>query len=123
LNQRILLIHHARISADSLAVGIEGGGVSERVAVHVEKVVHEALDLLQAKLPAGVTVDTSLRAGRAAILGDPTQVHQVLQNLGTNAVQAMPSGANLAVSLEVARFDTAQPATLGTVGAGEWLVL
>src|SRR5262245_2157667 len=44
-------------------------GLGERVAVHVEKVAREALDLLEAKLPAGIHVEAKLRAGRAAMLG------------------------------------------------------
>ena len=68
-------------------------GVGERVAVHVEKVVREALDLLAAKLPPDVTLHAKLHTGPAAMLGDATQVHQVLMNLATNAIQAMPSGA------------------------------
>ena len=41
-----------------------------------------------------------LHAGGAAVMGDPTQIHQVLMNLLTNAVQAMPSGGTLRVSLD-----------------------
>ncbi len=80
-------------------------GVGERVAVHVEKVVREALDLLAAKLPPNVTLHAKLHAGRAAMLGDPTQVHQVLMNLATNAIQAMPSGGTLRVSLDALRVE------------------
>src|SRR5215470_16259187 len=43
----------------------------ERVPVHVERVIEEALDLLVGKLAAAVRVDAQLRAGRAAVLGDP----------------------------------------------------
>src|SRR5215471_1395366 len=85
-------------------------GVGERVAVHVEKVVGEALDLLAAKLPTGVNIKRQLRAGRAAVLGDPTQVHQVLMNLATNAIQAMPTGGTLRVSLEGVRVEAARVA-------------
>ncbi len=60
-------------------------GVGEQVAVHVERVAREALDQLAAKLPVNVTIAPRLRAGRAAVRGDPTQVHQVLMNLATNA--------------------------------------
>jgi signal transduction histidine kinase len=98
-------------------------GVGERVAVHVEAVVREALDLVAAKLPEGVTIEARLRAGRAAMLGDPTQVHQVLMNLATNAIQAMTSGGALRVSLDVERLDKPRIATTGTIATGEYVVL
>ena len=37
--------------------------------------------MLASNLPAGVTVHAQLHAGRAAMLGDATQVHQVVMNL------------------------------------------
>ena len=97
--------------------------VGEPVAVHAEKVVREALDLLSAKLPPSVSLSAELRAGRAGVLGDPTQVHQVLMNLGTNAVQAMPSGGILRVSLDAVRCEAARAATIGKVAAGDYVVL
>jgi CheY-like chemotaxis protein len=57
------------------------------------------------------------------VMGDPTQVHQVLMNLMTNAIQAMPSGGSLQVSLEALRLEQPRAATTGPVPAGEWLVL
>ena len=65
----------------------------------------------------------SCDAGRAAMLGDPTQVHQVLMNLGTNAVQAMPSGGTLSVSLDTVRCEVGRAATIASVEAGEYVVL
>jgi len=98
-------------------------GVGERVAVHFEKVVREALDLLAAKLPPNVTLHAKLHAGPAAMLGDATQVHQVLMNLATNAIQAMPSGGTLRVSLDAVRIDTARTPTIGTIAPAEYLAL
>jgi PAS domain S-box-containing protein len=99
-------------------------GVGERVAVHVEKVVREALDFVSAKLPPNITLHAKLRAGRSAILGDATQVHQVLMNLATNAVHAMPEGGTLRVSLDVSRIDASQVPTIGVLAAAsEYLVL
>jgi CheY-like chemotaxis protein len=97
--------------------------VGERVAVNVEKVVREALDLLSAKLPEHVTLHAKLHAGPAAMLGDATQVHQVLMNLATNAVQAMPQGGTLRVALDAVRVDAARATTIGNVAPGEYLVL
>ncbi|HYL24962.1 MAG TPA: PAS domain-containing protein, partial [Burkholderiales bacterium] len=98
-------------------------GVGERMPVHVEEVVREALDQLAAKLPENVTIAPRLHAGRAAMLGDSTQVHQVVMNLANNAVQAMPHGGVLRVALETVRLDTARSATVGAVMPGEYIVL
>jgi PAS domain S-box-containing protein len=75
-------------------------GMGERVPVHVQSVVVEALDQLAGSLPAGITLQQQLDAGDAAVLGDPTQVHQVVMNLCANAVQAMKSRGTLTVTLD-----------------------
>ena len=98
-------------------------GVGERVAVHVEAVVREALNLLGGGLPEGVRLRSDLRAGRAAMLGDPTQVHQVVMNLATNGLQAMPQAGVLRVTLEVLRFEAPRAASIGAVSPGEYIVL
>ncbi len=98
-------------------------GTGERVPVHVEKVVREALDLLQAKLPPRITLRTHLRAGRAALQGDATQIHQLLMNIGTNAVHAMPGEGTLSVALDAAEVGELRQVTVGTVTPGSWLVL
>jgi PAS domain S-box-containing protein len=98
-------------------------GVGERTAVHVEATVREALDLLTANLPVGIQVEVHFRAGRAAVLGDQTQIHQVIMNLATNAIQAMTSGGTLRVSLDNIYFDGSLAVTTGLVAAGDWLAL
>jgi len=97
--------------------------VGERVPVHVERVVREVLELVSAKLPPNVTAHSHLHAGRAAVLGDATQVHQVVANLATNAIQAMPGGGTLRVELAVESVDAPRAATIGGVLAGEHVVL
>jgi signal transduction histidine kinase/CheY-like chemotaxis protein len=97
--------------------------VGERAPVHVERVVREALDLVMAKLPPSVTVRAKLHAGAAAVIGDATQVHQVVANLATNAVHAMPDGGTLRIELGVERIEAARGATIGSLAAGEYVVL
>ena len=97
-------------------------GVGERVPVHVEEVVREALDQLAASLPENVTIAPRLRAGRAAMLGDSTQVHQVVMNLANNGVQAMLQGGVLRVTLETIRFEAPRTATVGAIAAGDYIV-
>ena len=98
-------------------------GSGERLPVHVEEVVSETLDLIAAKVKTGITIERDFAAGRAAILGDPTQIHQVLMNLATNALQAMPDGGSLRVSLSIVTNDTARAATTAVLEAGEFIAL
>ncbi len=98
-------------------------GVGERRPVHVEGIVREALELVHANLPDNILVQTKLQTGHAAMLGDSTQVHQVVMNLVTNAVQAMTSGGTLRVSLELALLDAPHMGTTATIGAGEYITL
>lgn len=97
--------------------------VSERGPVHVEQVIREGLGMLSGKLPSNIVIVDELNAGRAALLGDATQVHQVLMNLATNAVQAMPSGGILRVSLDLRRPLTGFIATVGAVQVADYILL
>jgi CheY-like chemotaxis protein len=96
-------------------------GMGERVPVHVQSVVAEALDLLAASLPRGVSLQRRLAAGDAAVLGDPTQIHQVVMNLCANAVQAMKTEGELAVALEAVALHEPRVVTTSELPAGDYL--
>jgi CheY-like chemotaxis protein len=74
--------------------------LGERVPVHVQSVVEETLDMLAASLPAVVHLERALDAGNAAVLGNATQLHQVVMNLCTNAAHAMQNGGVLTVAVD-----------------------
>jgi PAS domain S-box-containing protein len=82
-------------------------GLAEREPVHVQSVVNETLELLAASLPPGVRLERRLEAGDAAVIGDATQLHQVVMNLCTNATHAMEGGGVLTVVLD--RADVVAP--------------
>jgi PAS domain S-box-containing protein len=58
-------------------------------AVRIGPVIHEGLELVETTLPGNIAVHADLSAGSALVRADPTQVHQVLLNLISNAVHAM----------------------------------
>ena len=99
-----------------------GSGVAKRVAVHVEAVVHEALELIAVNLPPRIRIESRFQVGRAAMLGDPTQIHQVTMNLAMNACQAMGNGT-LRVELVARNLPEARSVTTGLLEPGDYIVL
>ncbi len=91
--------------------------------IQVVPVIQEVLQQLQPGLPASVTIDFTGPASRAAILGDNTELHQVVMNLCTNAVKAMPGGGSVEIGLEAVEVREAKPMTLGSVSPGNWVRL
>ncbi|KIG14150.1 multi-sensor hybrid histidine kinase [Enhygromyxa salina] len=68
--------------------------------VLISELVRETLGMLRSSLPATVTITPTLRA-TSAVLSDPTEIHQVLMNLCTNAGLAMEhSGGVLGIELD-----------------------
>ena len=62
---------------------------AERRPVRVSEVVEDVLRLLRATIPSTIALKSDIRDMNANVLGDPTQLHQVLMNLGTNAAHAV----------------------------------
>lgn len=96
---------------------------NERIPVHVEAVVQESIDLVSATLSPAVRISSALKAGRAAMLGDPTQIHQVVMNLITNAAQAMPDGGSIDVGLYTMTATEQRITTTGLLPPAPYLVL
>lgn len=98
-------------------------GLGQRVPVHVPSVVSETLDALLPTLPPNVHLARSVALSDVGVMGDPTQVHQVVLNLCANAVQAMRHGGRLDVTLDELRL--AEPLTVLTtvLPAGPYLRL
>lgn len=61
----------------------------ESVPVEVHLVVQEALKLLRATIPTTIRFDDNDISEVGCILADPTQIHQVVMNICTNAYQSM----------------------------------
>ncbi len=69
--------------------------------VHLQRTILETVDLLRATIPSTIDFQQRLNAGNGVTMADPTQVHQVLMNLCTNAAHAMrETGGRLTISLE-----------------------
>ncbi len=74
---------------------------TERKLIDLIPIIKETLRFLRASLPTTIEIRTRLKAEKAMVMADPTQIHQVLLNLATNAAHAMEeTGGVLEVRLE-----------------------
>jgi signal transduction histidine kinase/ActR/RegA family two-component response regulator len=73
----------------------------ERKPTKVQHIIEEALKLLRASIPASIEIIHEIDEDCRPVMGDATQIHQVIMNLCTNAYQAMQDkGGRLTVSLK-----------------------
>ncbi len=63
---------------------------TDRHPVQASLIIKEVIKMLQATLPATVQLQPHIIAKETRILADPTELHQLLTNLCTNAFHALP---------------------------------
>ena len=62
--------------------------------IQVKPIVTEALKLLRASIPTTIDIKENVQSN-SLVIGDPTQIHQILMNLCTNASHAIENDAGL----------------------------
>ena len=76
--------------------------LSDRVAMDVNEAVAQALTLIEPSAKIGrVSVSATLGKGLPPVLGNKSQLEQVIMNLAKNALDAMPNGGSLTLSSEL----------------------
>jgi PAS domain S-box-containing protein len=73
-----------------------------RHTVKLQPLVDQAIRLLRASLPRTLNLETHFAADAPEVLADPTQIHQIVMNLGTNAAHAM-NGCDGSIQIQVER--------------------
>jgi PAS domain S-box-containing protein len=83
----------------------------QRKPIEMGPIVEDVFKMLRSTLPATIDMRLSLKAGQSIILGDPTQLHQVIVNLCTNAAHAMRDmGGILEIDLDNVEIDAIEAA-------------
>jgi CheY-like chemotaxis protein len=80
----------------SFARGLEG----QRIEVQPKHLFKDLENIIKDTFPKDIRLEFSIPNDTWTILGDPTQVHQILLNLCVNARDAMPAGGTLTVAVE-----------------------
>jgi PAS domain S-box-containing protein len=101
----------------SFARGLEG----ERVEIQPKHLLNDLEHIIKDTFPKDIHLEFWNPADIWTVLGDPTQVQQILLNLCVNARDAMPNGGNLSVSVENCVLDEQYAAMNGKVKAGHYV--
>lgn len=86
----------AQLTAQLL--GFARRGKRQNVPVDLHATVREVVALLGRTIDKRIRIRTSLRAPDPHVMGDPSQIYQLILNLCLNARDAMPSGGDLSIS-------------------------
>lgn len=98
-----------------------------RRPVDVGMVVKEAMRLLRASIPTTIEIRHNIAASPedvGMVLADPTQIHQIVMNMGSNAAHAMrEKGGVLEVGVEKVCLDAGAVAPFPDLHPGKYLKL
>ncbi len=97
--------------------GIEG----ERSPVDINRLIEELGRIVASTFPKSIAFDTKVARKLPAVLGDATQLHQVLLNLCVNARDALPAGGFIKVTAVHVVLDLANAATWPDAKPGSYV--
>ena len=103
----------------SFARGSEG----ELVPLQVRHVTRELESILRESFPKNIAITMDVPKGLPLVLGDATQLHQVILNLSVNARDALPSGGNLSIQARAGSLTTEMAAEHSGARPGPCVVL
>lgn len=97
---------------------------AQRKPVQVHPIVQEALKLLRATIPTYIDIQSAIETPPVKVNCDPTEIHQILMNLCTNAYQAMEeSGGVLDISLRSSTAEDGEAYGFPGIGPESHVVL
>lgn len=96
----------------------------ERIPIKIQPLIKEGLKMLRSSIPTTIRITEDFDPKSGAILADPTQVHQVLMNLCTNAYHAMEeNGGVLSVTMKTTFIGSDEKELIFLISPGEYIEL
>ncbi len=96
----------------------------EAIPFRLTLLLKECLKLLRPTLPTSIRIETELCTDRDVILADPTEIHQVIMNLATNAAHAMEGKSGLLTfRVELSLQEETLEGVLSQAAPGQYVAL
>jgi len=95
----------------------------ERQPLEVYLVLKEALKLLRASIPTTIAFQLAIDEKSGAVLADPTQIHQMIMNLCTNAYHAMRTNDSGVLGVALRPVEICEAEANGLLRPGKYLEL
>jgi PAS domain S-box-containing protein len=95
----------------------------KRAPTDICRTVAETLELVRGSLPRNIHLDASVPGSPLVVIGDATQLHQVVMNLCSNSMHALGGGGTLRVGLTTAEVAADQALSHGTLTPGRYVRL
>jgi nitrogen-specific signal transduction histidine kinase/CheY-like chemotaxis protein len=93
-----------------------------RIPIQIQPMVKESLKMLRASIPTTISITTDIHPRCGTVLADPTQIHQIIMNLCTNAYHAMEAtGGELSVKVRTASLVAPASADTSQIAPGEYV--
>ena len=86
-------------------LGFARKGKHQNAPVDLHAAIQEVIGLLSRTIPKDITISQRFGAEAATVLGDPSQMQQVVLNLAINARDAMPNGGELSFETDIVELD------------------
>ncbi len=99
------------------------GAEGRRVNVTLVPLITELIRVIKDTFPKSIEIEFKRPKDLWEVVGDPTQLHQVVMNLCVNARDAMPQGGRLAIDLENVVVDDTYAALNPGASVGPHVVL
>jgi signal transduction histidine kinase/CheY-like chemotaxis protein len=95
-------------------------GVGSVRPLSLQRIISEVDSLTRASLPPGVSLQLSTPSQPLVVAGDAGQLHQMLANLVTNAVQAVSGGGQVIVQAAEVEVGESRDCTVGRLQRGRY---
>lgn len=94
----------------------------DKIPIQIQPLIKDSLKMLRASIPSTISITEDIHPHCGTVLGDPTQIHQMIMNLCTNAYHAMETtGGELAVKVHATVIASSAASAARPIPPGEYV--